>query len=39
MGKTRHMIKPEYAESLKMFEDEVERRWVRLKAKSDHEFL
>jgi pyruvate ferredoxin oxidoreductase alpha subunit len=39
MGKTRHMIKPEYAESMKMFEDEVERRWVRLKAKSDHEFL
>ncbi|CAK4814478.1 unnamed protein product [Aphanomyces euteiches] len=39
MGKTRHMTKPEYAESLKMFEDEVERRWVRLKAKSEHEFL
>jgi pyruvate ferredoxin oxidoreductase alpha subunit len=39
MGKTRHMIKPEYAESMKMFEDEVERRWVRLKAKSEHEFL
>jgi pyruvate ferredoxin oxidoreductase alpha subunit len=39
MGKTRHMVKPEYADSLKMFEDEVERRWVRLKAKSDHEFL
>jgi pyruvate ferredoxin oxidoreductase alpha subunit len=39
MGKTRHMIKPEYADSLKMFEDEVQRRWVRLKAKSDHEFL
>jgi pyruvate ferredoxin oxidoreductase alpha subunit len=39
MGKTRHMVKPEYAESLKMFEDEVERRWVRLKAKSEHEFL
>jgi len=39
MGKTKHMVKPEYAETLKMFEDEIERRWVRLKAKSENEFL
>lgn len=39
MGKTRHMVKPEYAETLKMFADEVDRRWVRLKAKNEHAFL
>lgn len=36
MGKTRHMVKPEYAEALKSFEDEVERRWRKLKAKHEH---
>jgi pyruvate ferredoxin oxidoreductase alpha subunit len=39
MGKTKHMVKPEYAESLKSFEDEVERRWVRLKARHENEYL
>ncbi len=39
MGKTKHMTKPEYADSLKSFEDEVERRWVRLKAKHENEYL
>ena len=39
MGKTRHLVKPEYAESLKMFEDEVERRWHRLKAKDENPYL
>lgn len=39
MGKTKHMNKPEYAESLKSFEEEVDRRWVRLKAKHESEFL
>jgi pyruvate ferredoxin oxidoreductase alpha subunit len=36
MGKTKHMTKPENAEALKAFEEEVERRWRRLKAKHEH---
>jgi pyruvate ferredoxin oxidoreductase alpha subunit len=39
MGKTKHMVKPEYAEAYKSFEDEVERRWVRLKAKHENPLL
>lgn len=39
MGKTKHMVKVEYAEALKNFEDEVERRWVRLKARHENEYL
>lgn len=39
MGKTKHLLRPEYAESLKMFEDEVERRWRRLKAKHENPYL
>ncbi len=39
MGKTRHLLKPEYAESLHRFEHEVERRWNVLKAKHDSPYL
>ena len=39
MGKTRHLLKPEYAEELKAFEAEVERRWARLKARHEHPLL
>jgi pyruvate ferredoxin oxidoreductase alpha subunit len=39
MGKTRHMTKPEYADAYKSFEDEVERRWSRLKAKHENPYL
>lgn len=39
MGKTRHMTKPEYAEAYKSFEDEVDRRWQRLKAKHENPYL
>lgn len=39
MGKTKHLTKPEYAEALKSFEDEVERRWKRLKARHENEYL
>lgn len=39
MGKTKHMNKPEFAESLKSFEDEVDRRWQRLKAMHEHPML
>jgi pyruvate ferredoxin oxidoreductase alpha subunit len=39
MGKTKHMTKPENAESLASFEQEVERRWNRLKAKHENPYL
>jgi pyruvate ferredoxin oxidoreductase alpha subunit len=39
MGKTKHMTKPEYADMLASFADEVERRWRRLKAKHENEYL
>ncbi len=39
MGKTKHMVKPEYEEALKSFEDEVERRWRKLKARHENEYL
>lgn len=39
MGKTKHLLRPEYAESLKAFEEEVERRWRRLKAKHENPYL
>ncbi len=39
MGKTKHLTKPEYAETLDSFRQEVERRWSRLKAKHEDPFL
>ncbi|SDF13360.1 pyruvate ferredoxin oxidoreductase alpha subunit [Paenibacillus sp. cl6col] len=39
MGKTKHMSKPENAEALQSFEQEVERRWNVLKAKSENPYL
>ena len=39
MGKTRHLNKPEHAEILKAFEDEIERRWRKLKAKHESPYL
>ena len=36
MGKTRHILRPENAERLEAIEQEVERRWLRLKAMHDH---
>lgn len=39
MGKTKHMTKPENAEALAAFEQEVERRWMRLKAKHENPYL
>ena len=39
MGKTRHLLKPEHAESLHAFEREVERRWRRLIAMHQHPLL
>jgi pyruvate ferredoxin oxidoreductase alpha subunit len=39
MGKTRHLSRPEYADALRSFEEEVERRWMRLKAKHENPYL
>ncbi len=39
MGKTRHLLKPEYREELEGFAAEVERRWRRLKAMHEHPLL
>ena len=36
MGKTRHLTKPENKELLETIEKEVDRRWVRIKAMSEH---
>ena len=33
MGKTRHLLKPEYAEMLEEIRREVDFRWEQLKAK------
>ncbi len=33
MGKTRHLLKPEYAEMLEEIQREVDFRWEQLKAK------
>ncbi len=39
MGKTKHLLKLENKPMLEEFEEEVERRWQRLKAKHDHPLL
>jgi pyruvate ferredoxin oxidoreductase alpha subunit len=39
MGKTKHLCKPENAATLASIEAEVERRWLRLKAKHEHPLL
>ncbi len=39
MGKTRHLLKPEYAATLQTLETEIQRRWRRLKAMHEHPLL
>ncbi|MFD3448274.1 thiamine pyrophosphate-dependent enzyme [Microbacteriaceae bacterium 4G12] len=39
MGKTKHLLKEENKPMLEEFEKEVEKRWIRLKAKNDHPML
>lgn len=39
MGKAKHLLKPEYSEALEAFQHEVDRRWSRLKARSEHPLL
>lgn len=39
MGKTKHLLKDENKDMLVEFEEEVEKRWQRLKAKHENEYL
>jgi pyruvate ferredoxin oxidoreductase alpha subunit len=39
MGKTRHMMKADYADVVDSFQKEVDRRWDRLKARADNPLL
>jgi len=39
MGKTKHLLAPKSAPMIKGLEDEVERRWSRLKAMHEHPLL
>ncbi len=36
MGKTKHILAPEHADQLEMTEREIDRRWRRLRIKSEH---
>jgi pyruvate ferredoxin oxidoreductase alpha subunit len=36
MGKTRHLVQPDQSKTLRAIQDEVDRRWRRLKAMHDH---
>jgi len=36
MGKTRHILAAEHADQLEMTEKEIDKRWRRLKIKSEH---
>jgi pyruvate ferredoxin oxidoreductase alpha subunit len=39
MGKTKHLCRPANQPLLATIEAEVERRWLRLKAKDEHPLL
>jgi pyruvate ferredoxin oxidoreductase alpha subunit len=39
MGKTKHLCRPGYEKELAEIEEEVDRRWQRLKAMNDHPLL
>lgn len=39
MGRTRHLIKPQYSEIINSTQKEVDRRWERLKAMDEHPLL
>ena len=36
MGKTRHLVRPAQSDTLRAIQDEVDRRWRRLKAMHEH---
>ncbi len=39
LGKSKHLLKPEHADALGAFQVEVDRRWARLRALSEHPLL
>jgi pyruvate ferredoxin oxidoreductase alpha subunit len=39
MGKAKHLLDPQYASQLEKAEAEVDRRWTRIKAMSEHPLL
>ena len=39
MGKTKHMLKPEYTQIVAQFQEEVDRRFARIKAMSENPLL
>jgi pyruvate ferredoxin oxidoreductase alpha subunit len=39
MGKTKHLLEPQYAEVLARIQSEVDRRWRRIRAMSEHPLL
>lgn len=39
MGRTVHLAKPEYAQITDKIQQEIDRRYARLKARADHPLL
>ncbi|MFH1032631.1 MAG: thiamine pyrophosphate-dependent enzyme [Chloroflexota bacterium] len=39
VGKSKHLLKPEYADTLLALETEIDRRWRRIKAMHEHPLL
>ena len=39
MGKEKHLLKPENKSSLEEFQNEINRRWLRVKARAEHPLL
>ncbi len=39
MGRTKHLTRPEYEEVVSSIQEEVDRRWQRLKARAEHPML
>ena len=39
IGKAQHLLRPEHAATLHAFQDEVDRRWRRIKAMAEHPLL
>ena len=39
MGRTKHLIKDDYKEIINEIQNEIDRRWERLKAKNNSDIL
>lgn len=39
LGKSKHLLSPDHADALVAFQTEIDRRWARLKALSEHPLL